>query len=412
MEGRHMPGGLVWRIGTLVALVVFIFPAGRASATAPGSDGVLLGADGQITTVMDAVSPDGALPFRVWKAPLYETSPLYAAWYPAVSPKGVYVAFSRFNFSTPTRLFVMRWNGTDLRALPIFAGAVTWSPSGRLIYEGRGATDQTVGVWSARRDGSDAHRLFTLPVSDAGRIVYQPTGRWIAVLAAAPGDKQGRIWLVHPNGSDLHALAGDGGLPQEFDFSPDGSRIIFTEETPTYPFPYFIKTMNLEGADVRTLAEGIAPAYSPTGRQIAYQTGSATNGLWVMRSDGSHKHAVASQPGRAFAAGFLAWQPLRPTARTVFRVSTHLDNYGGELFVTATISPRTERDQRFRTTLYLVTPDGWQRIYERDTLAHKHAMKTWFSAPAPRRKDRCIIRIHFDGSPTSRPATAFRTVNC
>ncbi len=411
MRGWRAVGG----IAGIAAIVALTAAAAPALATPPGSDGLLLGASGpppSLTTVMDAVYPGGALPFRVWNAPLWETSPLFAMWDPAFSPRGAYIAFSRFTPYKPTRLFVMRWNGADLRPLPLFGGAVTWSPSGRLVYEGRGAADGTVGVWSARRDGSDAHRLFTLPVSDVGRIVYQPTGRWIAILAAAPGDKQGRIWLVHPDGSDFHPLPGDGGLPQEFDFSPDGSRLIFTEEASTYPFPYHIKTMNLEGADVRTLAEGIAPAYSPTGRQIAYRTGSPTDGLWVMRSDGSHKHPVASQPGRDFNDGFLAWQPLRPTARTTFRISARLDSFRTELWVTATISPLTERDQRFQTTLYLVTPTGWQKIDERDTLAHRRALKTWLAAPRPHHKDRCVLRVHFDGAPSSKPATAFRTVVC
>jgi Tol biopolymer transport system component len=403
----------VWRIGVLIAVVLLLFPGAQASATPPGSDGILLGTSGPgITTVMDAVYPDGGLPFGVWTAPLYETAPLYAAWDPAFSPKGVYVAFSRFSFYKPLRLFVMRWNGEGLHALPIYGGAVTWSPSGRLIYEGRGAVDQALGIWSANRDGSDAHRLFTLPVSDAGRIVYQPTGQWIAILAAAPGDDQARIWLVHPDGSDFHPLPGDGGLPQAFDFSPDGSQILFTEQTTTYPFPYHVKTMNLKGRDVHTLAEGFSPAFSPTGRQIVYQTGSPTDGLWIMRRDGSHKHALASQPGRYFNTSFLTWQPLNPTAKTTFRIATRLDKPSGELFVTATIAPLTERDQRFQTTLYLVTPTGWQKVYERDTLAHKHALKTWFAVPYPHHKRRCVLRVHFDGSPTSKPATAFRTVTC
>jgi Tol biopolymer transport system component len=73
-------------------------------------------------------------------------------------------------------------------------------------------------------------------------------------------------------------------------WSPNGTMILFTlwpQETTSY-----VCVMKADGTAVRTLAAGIAGAWSPDGAQIVYT--SPALGLARMKADGSHRHSIWS----------------------------------------------------------------------------------------------------------------------
>ena len=70
--------------------------------------------------------------------------------------------------------------------------------------------------------------------------------------------------------------------------------------------------MNVDGADLRKLARGLAGTWSPDGTQIVYTTGFPGR-MFVMRSDGSHKRPV----GRVVGAEPRLALALRPREHEV-----------------------------------------------------------------------------------------------
>lgn len=128
------------------------------------------------------------------------------------------------------------------------------------------------------------------------RSVFAGDEAWIAYQTDRSGSES--VWLVHPDGSDDHALETDLSasilLP---DWSPDGSRLAFTsrggETEPLYEY-------NLDSQEPTQLFECTAkclgddePAYSPDGKSVAFvrylapfvNDAPSDCGLWVGNLD-------------------------------------------------------------------------------------------------------------------------------
>jgi hypothetical protein len=60
-------------------------------------------------------------------------------------------------------------------------------------------------IVTVRRDGTK-HRRLTPWRLDAGFPDWSPNGRWITFKSQIEGRRQTNVWLVHPNGTDLHRI--------------------------------------------------------------------------------------------------------------------------------------------------------------------------------------------------------------
>jgi TolB protein len=165
---------------------------------------------------------------------------------------------------------------------------------------------QTVGTPTA---SSHAH---------TGRIAWQgflDHDQTTAAIFSANADGSDVRQLTHPNNGEEDANPA---------WSPDGSTIIFTLNSPNAPGDIFL--MNANGTGLKQLTDCTQPclgmgvaAWSPDGSTIAYSVGDGQqrpNGdpsvaaLWIMQADGSHPVQLTKPPlPTSFADDGPAWSP-------------------------------------------------------------------------------------------------------
>jgi Tol biopolymer transport system component len=212
-------------------------------------------------------------------------------------------------------IWVMRADGS--RAHRVFAGSAdtpSWSPDGRHIVFDE-LTSFTGWITIMRPDGS--HRRRISPTDDnsdptwsvRGLIAYthyQPyfTGHTSIVTRRADGRLVSRF---KERGSDV----------TNPDFSPDGKLVAFERYDNNDGIS--IWASRPDGSHLRrVVADGLSPAWSPSGRFIAYsgpvQSYPRDREIFVARSNGSHAHQLGPsrrQKGdRRGDYGEPSWQPL------------------------------------------------------------------------------------------------------
>jgi TolB protein len=192
-----------------------------------------------------------------------------------------------------------------------------WAPDGKRIAFVRDGS-----LFSIRTDGKGLKKLFNSPPLQPGRQIaiepaWSPDGRTIAFASQAPGAGT----LSGPGFFDIWTIPATGGRPtmlthSQFGdayfspaWSPDGSQLAFENSvipadgaSPEPGRQYGVYVIDADGTQQHLVAaNGEAPAWSPDGRQIAFETG---QDIFVMNADGSGEHMVATR------AASPDWQPL------------------------------------------------------------------------------------------------------
>jgi Tol biopolymer transport system component len=185
-----------------------------------------------------------AVPVQVTQAPVHDI-PL--AW----SPDG-----TRLLLIQVTRcpegdcdggdLYVVDSDGSDLIRLNpegtfvACCGPASWSPDGTQVTFGApslddaGVADLTkAAVYVAEADGSRVEAI-TEPGAFTEAARWSPNGDWIVFnkKSGPIGVKGSDLYLIHPDGSGLHAITTEGAAGTSDQggavWSPDGTRLLFT----------------------------------------------------------------------------------------------------------------------------------------------------------------------------------------
>jgi TolB protein len=317
---REHPGRSVL-VAVAIATASIVTGVSPAHATAPGENGRIVFRRyfnaAQTRGAIFTINPDGTGIRQLTHRgnDLLDTEP---DW----SPDGKWIAFQRVEPGKPVRLFKMRANGTHLTGLahnPCLAGSCVedvdpqWSPNGKLILFTRFADDdglvyvmrsdgthvrQVLGTarygggfaqWSPdgtslvfsgtkstgakatftiRLDGTHARRLTPWKLH-AGSGDWSPDGRWILLQSHLEQDRQDNLYLVHPNGSDLHKITRSSAHVHQwgsFSFSPDGTMITVAHNVSGDQNPDVL-VMNLDGSGLRNVTDSAifdsAPDWGP-----------------------------------------------------------------------------------------------------------------------------------------------------
>jgi Tol biopolymer transport system component len=276
----------MFAVAVLGACAAALFAAaGVAYAAFPGENGKMAFTKGvRSTGFVDeiyAMNPYGTRLERLTHNSAYDYDP---AW----SPNGKRIAFSSnrrlAEGSAATEVYVMNADGSGVRRVTDAPGDnwnPTWSPSGaRIAFQtNRNVTDAdplNTDIYSVRLDGTGEKRLTSNTSSDL-QPDWSADGRRIAFYSTRyenPADvgEGSDIFVMNADGSGVRRVTATPGYDENPDWSPDGTRIAFTNDFLN------IYTVNANGTGLQNLTRLSAtteehsrePCWSPDGTMIAF----------------------------------------------------------------------------------------------------------------------------------------------
>jgi Tol biopolymer transport system component len=207
---------------------------------------------------------------------------------PAWSPDGTQIAFVR------SGIWAMRADGRQQHRLTASADTdPAWSPDGSKLVFIRRAEAATLSDVVVLEVATGVLSTLPLPPAAYAAPAWSPDGTQIALVAA------GKVSLMRPDGSDLHAVAPAAGYGPSW--SPDGREIAYIHQARGGVFT--LDVVDVVTGAVRTVANGPDPdggrtAWSRDGAEIAFTRNRDDGGLdiYAVATDGSGERRITDAP--------------------------------------------------------------------------------------------------------------------
>jgi len=233
--------------------------------------------------------------------------------WPKFNPNRTKIAYTSDKNVQP-QIFIMNKDGSgsyQVTSLPVagyhnYGFGFTWSnDGGKLIYSNYDK------LYSINQDGSGLSLITTAPANRHFREVdYSPLGNKIVALAIGSNIYDSEIYLMNPDGSDLTLLVNnEPGLIEAPSFSTDGTKILFTKDVSGFEggngrqLNAHIFLMSIDGSDTVDLSinkpagtNDLNPTFSPDGSKIIFTNvkndGSSPKEIWIMDADGANRQKL------------------------------------------------------------------------------------------------------------------------
>jgi Tol biopolymer transport system component len=191
--------------------------------------------------------------------------------------------------------------------------------NGRIAF-----TDFTYGgtdnVFTMTPSGTDVKQLTFLTVDQGGdgEAAWSPDGTRLVFTEHSADFSVWRLWLMNVDGSNKHLLFAEDAAYNDFqgNWSPDGSRVIFRRcnDAKEACAIYTIKTtgngLNAITHYNQTVNDfDVKPEFSPDGKTISFSSfnrGGVQNGIYLMGSHGTNIHLITPT---ALGAVDADWAP-------------------------------------------------------------------------------------------------------
>ncbi|CAN5125958.1 hypothetical protein BH20ACT13_BH20ACT13_04200 [soil metagenome] len=195
--------------------------------------------------------------------------------------------------------------------------------------------DGDYSIYEMNADGGAQRRLTDseMDTSTPGGLFFQvepawsPDGTRIAFSSRRGGSFD--IYVMNADGTGTEQLTSTKEDDSHPTWSPDGEQIAFARDAPGDIF-----VMSSDGPGALRISDPLAqeaePAWSLDGDWIAYirrTPGTPVREVWLVRPDGSERHALTSEGAKAYTP---AWSP--DSARIVFS-----SDQNGEVFELYTV---------------------------------------------------------------------------
>lgn len=207
---------------------------------------------------------------------------------PSLSPDRSRIAFTTYHYPY-WRVYVMNVDGSGAHEVSPSNNAnnssPSWSPDGRHIaFESDLYPPRQ--IWIIDADGGHPHFL---------AFGFSPS--WGPRRIAFTGDREefGTLCSIDPEGGPASCAAIPSLIPIGVNWSPDGSRLVFSANDPANLSADVLYTVNADGTGLEQLLNNVSPAedaepvWSPDGTRILFESdrGGSYFGLFTANIDGS-----------------------------------------------------------------------------------------------------------------------------
>jgi TolB protein len=280
---------------TMLALVMVGWPGTATAGNRTGSH-----AQGLIAFTSDVTGLAQLYTIRPDGSRLRQITHLdgVAAEAPDWSPDGRRLAFAMSSGDLPpTKLAVVRPDGSGLTVLPIaagYVGAPTFTADGRGVAFLRYVpAKDNWAVFTARLDGSREHQLTDPPAGQADDDPDMATdGKTMSFVRLGPNDANAALFTLDlRSGRERQLTTASANVAIKTGWSPSSKRIVFSRDayTPQPGVSGNVMTISATGGHLRPVThyEGgdvsaFAGSYSPDGRWIIYRR-EATNDFSLVK---------------------------------------------------------------------------------------------------------------------------------
>lgn len=232
---------------------------------------------------------------------------------PAWSPDGSKIAF-RSTRGRNTDIYVMNDDGSDVVRLtdhPAVDTSPSWTSDGKVLFSSN--RSGRFEIYVVNPDGTDLRHI---DIAVDGQLTFPAqshSGHRLAFIATNFFDASA-IWVTHPDGSHPEQLTASELVAAFPDWSPDGNRVIFSNNVCPVCDLSQIMVVNQGGNQLRQLTSSddnfndLLARWSPDGSQIVFTRDDFINDteIYIMNADGSGVTNVSNHPAFEFEAD---WGP-------------------------------------------------------------------------------------------------------